>query len=121
NRRPGSRRPGKSAGSARGGLAVVNWAFFLESAPMSLDIQFVEVTPEKKPRLVSQSQLREEANAWLLPQVILAPVDQLAHLTWIGVKVAGKPETVAQRLERAFFTKPFDPPEQLSHRRGIGG
>ena len=85
---------------------------------MALEIQFIN---KAKSQLVEQFQMRSFEGGWTLPEVVLAPIDNLPHVTRIQTSVVGKPSAVAGRLQSALFNREFQPPIPLSERRALGG
>lgn len=89
---------------------------------MGLQIQFADrtVAPPKETRRFQLQEDPAEPGVWVVPEVLLSPIRELPLLTRIEVKVTGTPEATAARVQSAFFSKSFDPPEQLAERRSLG-
>ena len=87
---------------------------------MSLEIQFIDRT-QNPPVLVSHCTLRQQDEAWLVPEAVLAPVDRLPLLSKLVVAVKGTPEAVARRIAAVYSNRSFNPPRQVAQRVAVGG
>ena len=87
---------------------------------MPLEIQFIDRT-KNPPALASQCTLSQQDETWLLPEIVLAPVDRLPLLSRLSVSVKGTPEAAARRIAAVYVNKTFAPPRQLGQRTSAGG
>jgi molecular chaperone DnaK (HSP70) len=87
---------------------------------MSLEIQFVDRT-QTPAVLVNSFTLRQLEEEWLIPEVVLSPVDRLPLLSRVTITVSGAPEAAARRIGAVYTNKTFAPPRQVSRRVGLGG
>ena len=95
---------------------------------MGLQIQFIDPNyvdpafPSNKPvrRETPRFRLRSEAGVWIGPEVNFLPVRELPLISRVEVRVTGKPDVVASRLQTGYFSRSFAKPVQLGSARAWG-
>ena len=83
-----------------------------------MEIQFFD---KARSQNVTRYQMCSVDDGWALPEVILAPVDKLQHVSLVTVAETGTPTVVAGRILASFTGREFNPPIPLSERKAIGG
>ncbi|MEI7685978.1 MAG: hypothetical protein WCL32_13210 [Planctomycetota bacterium] len=79
---------------------------------MGIQIQFVEKVREKRQLCKQKCLLREANGDWIAPEINVVPVKELKLIHSVEMRVAGRPDVVASRLQSAFgdprrFKEPY--------------
>lgn len=86
---------------------------------MPVQIQFLDTT-QTSPKETQRFQLREENGTWIGPEVHLLPVQQLPLISGVDMKVTGRPEVVAARLQSGYTSRRFPKEISLVGPRSLG-